>query len=194
MVPPVHVNWRAFATSAADSTGATVPYCAGVAPPAELALLAGLAHLVRAGATTPYASQGLTPDTSQTPVGYYWQFGHVVGPAVYAAQGVYVVSTDGVETPPPDAVSTWAYMSGAGAADEVRIENSIAEGSYDSPPRAGGTTTVRAEPTFNASPTAASNRLYEVTATLQSTAEKFYGKNFNGCCVRVFQSQDLTQL
>ena len=194
MVPPIHLNWRAFATSAADSTGASVPYCAGIAPPAELALLAGLAHLVRGAATTPYASQGLTPDTSKVAAGYDWQWCHVMGPAVYAAQGVFVGSADGVETHTPEPVKSWGAMSGTSANDEVRIPNPVAEGRYDSPPKSGKTTVARSERTFNASPSAPSNRLYEITATLQSTVEEFYGLNFNGSCVSVLQSGDLSQL
>ena len=194
MTPPVHINWRAFATSSQDSTGASVPYCAGVAPPAELALLAGLSHLVRGAATTPYASQGLTPDTSLCPASYNWQWVQVVGPATYAARGVFVVSSDGVESTTPPDVSTWSYSSGASANDEIVIPSPLDQGGYESPPPFGRTTVSRAEMTHNTTPTAPSNRLYEMTATLRSGDEKFEGMHFNGCCIEVIQRGDLSSI
>ena len=188
MVPPTTINWKSFTDSA------TQPYVSAIAPPAELALLAGLAHLVRGAAFTPYASQGLTPDPLQAPAGYDWQMGQVIGPGVYAARAAVEVATDGRAAYAPANVSLYGQESGATAADEVVIPPPISVGRHSYPPPAGDTKMIRAEPTVDASPSSAMNRLFEIVPRLTSHVQRFNGSQFVAFTVSVLQKNDISSI
>jgi len=189
----VLIDWGECLTGTLDSDGASVPYCSDVAPPARLSLLAGLAHLMRAAATTPYASQALVTDVSQANLPEGWQFGQVYGPATRSAQVLVIRSGDLSATGgAPADTQLFADMSGTASAEEVTIASSITSGVQDSwPLEISGTFITEGSKTYNATLSAKMDRQLEIVPALNSCVERIQGKALVGLTTRPEQVTDL---
>lgn len=191
--PPTHLSWRDFLVSTTDAADAEVPFVTAIAPVAELSMLVGLAHLLRAAATTPYASQGLSPNAGLAKHADGWQVGAVFGPAVMAAQIMLTRSTDLRDGSVPGDTALYAAQSGATAADQILIDSPIEQGRNIYPPAFSQTKTTAGAGLdgYHESPSAAGDRPAEITPSLNSQVERFWGEDFCGFACRSLQVGDL---
>ena len=187
MIAPIWQDWHALKLSASK------PYINRPAPPAELSLLVGLAHLVRCAGTTPYASQALTPDPAQGDGGV-WHVGQIYGPACYAAQVLAMTSTSMAESTTPDPLKITSETSGSTTDDQIIIPNEITNGAAVYPPVLGQTAPAVGSSYVVASPTERQNRAADLVAAKQPQLERF---TVSHCCafnVRVFQKGNLSSI
>lgn len=183
-VKPITRTWKG------DSTGDIIPE---VAPPARLEYLVGLASIATAGATTPYASTCIVMDPSVSKEDLYWRYALPIAAGSQSMRGIFGRSwTPGGSTP---AGNTLAYSetSGTGANDLIQV--AFGEmGTNTFPAAAYLSAVVASSETYEASPSASMDRVFELTPALSPSIERFRARRCCSASGEVRQVLDLASL
>jgi hypothetical protein len=157
--------------------GADADMVTEAAPPARIEYLAALDALGLAACIDPYAIPALHFDPSQAQ-GTYWNWHQVISPGVRAMRPVVTRSPDTSGSSTLSDTELWSVASGSAAADTVLVEGA-AGGSETFPPTPQAQVVVGSA-YYDASPTAASLRMFELTEDREPYVERFWGRRCVG--------------